>query len=37
MKRFIVFIAFFVCGIAVESSAQDPAFIPGRSYFGKNN
>ena len=37
MKRFIVFIALFVCGIAVESAAQDPAFIPGRSYFGRND
>jgi hypothetical protein len=37
MKRFIVFIALFVCGFAVDSSAQNPAFIPGRSYFGRNS
>jgi len=36
MKRFIVFIALFVCGIAIESAAQNPTFVPGQSYFGRN-
>lgn len=36
MKHFLVSIALLVCGIAVESVAQNPAFVPGQSYFGRN-
>lgn len=36
MKRFILLSTFFICGVAVETVAQNPTFVPGQSYFGRN-
>jgi hypothetical protein len=37
MKRSLPAVVLFICLITFDSSAQNPAFVPGQTYFGRNN